>query len=157
MGGGIDTLPEFNFWMDPEAARLTLRAGWPRVSLTPINVARQAPFTREAAESAASTGTAIGRYFEGVHVKRLTEHPLTSLMYDQIAALTFLEPTLARRSQEMWLDVVIDHGPLYGTTLYWDDERRPPPGVRKARVLLDLDYPAFMKSFLGLMKRPPAR
>jgi inosine-uridine nucleoside N-ribohydrolase len=64
-------------------------------------------------------------------------------------------PSLVERSQEMWLDVEIDHGPLYGATLHWDEERRPPPGVRKAKVLVDLDYPAFMRSFLGLMKRPP--
>jgi inosine-uridine nucleoside N-ribohydrolase len=157
MGGGIGTLPEFNFWMDPEAARLALRADWPRVTVTPINIARQAPFTREAAEAAASSGSAIGRYFESVHVKRLTEHPITALMYDQIAVLAFLEPSLIKGSQEMWLDVEIDHGPLYGATLHWDDERRPPPGVRKARVLTDLDYPAFMRTFLDLIKSASRR
>ncbi len=154
MGGGIGNLPEFNFWMDPEAARITLRADWPQVTLTPINIAEQAPFTLEAARSLASIDSGIGRYFRTVHVERVVAHPVTPLMYDQIAILALLEPEVVRRSEETFLDVEVDHGAFYGATLYWDSERRPPQGVRKARVLLDLDTPRFMEAFSNLMKRP---
>ncbi len=154
MGGGIGRLPEFNFWMDPEAARITLRANWPKVTLTPINIAEQAPFTLESARSLASIDSPIGRYFETAHVERVAAHPVTSLMYDQIAIVALLEPDVVRRSEEMFLDVEVDHGALYGQTLYWDSERRPPEGVRKARVLLDLDTPRFMEVFVDLMKKP---
>ncbi len=157
MGGGIGRLPEFNFWMDPEAARMTLRAEWPQVTLTPINIAEQAPFTLEAAGTLASIDSPIGRYFEAAHVARVAAHPVTPLMYDQIAVLGFLDPGTVRRSEEMFLDVEVDHGALYGQTLYWDSERRPPEGVRKARVLLDLDAPRFMKAFSDLMKKPGDR
>jgi purine nucleosidase len=153
MGGGIGRLPEFNFWMDPEAARITLRAAWPRVTLTPINIAEQAPFTLETARTLASLDSPIGRYFETAHVGRVAAHPVTPLMYDQIAILAFLEPETVRRSEEMFLDVEVDHGALYGQTLYWDAERRPPEGVRKAKVLLDLDSPRFMEEFLERMRR----
>ena len=154
MGGGIGRLPEFNFWMDPEAARITLRAEWPRVTLTPINIAEQAPFTLEAARSLASLDSAIGRYFQAAHAGRVAAHPVTPLMYDQIAILALLEPGTVRRSEEMFLDVEVDHGAFYGQTLYWDSERRPPEGVRKATVLLDLDTSRFMEVFSGLMKKP---
>jgi purine nucleosidase len=157
MGGGIGRLPEFNFWMDPEAARITLRANWPKVTLTPINIAEQAPFTLESARSLASLDSPIGRYFETAHVERVAAHPVTSLMYDQIAIVALLEPDVVRRSEEMFLDVEVNHGALYGQTLYWDSERRPPEGVRKATVLLDLDAPRFMGAFLERMKRPVAR
>ncbi len=153
MGGGIGRLPEFNFWMDPEAARITLRAEWPRVTVTPVNIAEQAPFTLETARSLASVDSPIGRYFQSAHVGRVAAHPVTPLMYDQIAILALLEPETVRRSEEMFLDVEVDHGALYGQTLYWDSERRPPEGVRKATVLFDLDTPRFMEVFLELMKR----
>jgi inosine-uridine nucleoside N-ribohydrolase len=157
MGGGIGRLPEFNFWMDPEAARITLRADWPQVTVTPINIAEQAPFTLEVARSLASVDSAIGRYFEAAHVGRVAAHPVTPLMYDQIAILALLEPETVRRSEEMFLDVEVDHGAHYGQTLYWDSERRPPASVRKARVLLDLDTPRFMEAFSNLMKRTGGR
>jgi inosine-uridine nucleoside N-ribohydrolase len=157
MGGGIGRLPEFNFWMDPEAARITLRADWSRVTLIPINIAEQAPFTLEAARTLASIDSEIGRYFRDVHVKRVVAHPVTPLMYDQIAILALLEPEVVRRSEEMFLDVEVDHGAFYGATLYWDSGRRPPEGVRKASVLLDLDAPRFMESFFDLMKKPGSR
>ena len=157
MGGGIGRLPEFNFWMDPEAARMTLRAEWARVTLTPINIAEQAPFPLEAARSLASIDSPIGRYFQSAHVGRVAAHPVTPLMYDQIAILALLEPETVRRSEEMFLDVEVDKGALYGQTLYWDSERRPPEGVRKATVLLDLDAPRFMEAFSDLMKKPRGR
>jgi inosine-uridine nucleoside N-ribohydrolase len=157
MGGGIGRLPEFNFWMDPEAARITLRAEWPQVTLTPINIAEQAPFTPETARTLASIDSPIGRYFQTAHVRRVEAHPVTSLMYDQIAILALLEPDTVRRSEERFLDVEVDHGALYGQTLYWDSERRPPPGVRKARVLLDLDASRFMEEFLERMNKPAGR
>ncbi len=74
-------------------------------------------------------------------------------MYDQIAILALLEPGTVRRSEEMFLDVEVDHGAFYGQTIHWDSERRPPEGVRKAKVLLDLDTDRFMKVFVDLMKR----
>jgi inosine-uridine nucleoside N-ribohydrolase len=154
MGGGIGRRPEFNIWMDPEAARLTLRADWLRVTLTPINIAEQAPFTLEAARALAAIDSAIGRYFRKVHVDRVAAHPVTPLMYDPIAILAFLEPEVVRRSEEMFLDVELDHGALYGATLHWESGRRAPEGVRKARVLLDLDTPRFMEAFSDLMKKP---
>jgi inosine-uridine nucleoside N-ribohydrolase len=157
MGGGIGRLPEFNFWMDPEAAAITLRAPWSRVTLTPINIAEQAPFTLEAARSLASIDSEIGRYFRVVHVERMTAHPVTSLMYDQIAILALLEPDVVRRSEEMFLDVEVDHGAFYGATLYWDSERSPPAGAGKVTLLRDLDTPRFMEVFLDLMKKPGRR
>jgi inosine-uridine nucleoside N-ribohydrolase len=156
MGGGIQTLPEFNFWMDPEAARRVLRAPWPKVTLSPENICRQAPFTLEVAKAASAGDTPIARYFNDVFLRRVVEHPVTSLMYDQIAVLSLIKPEVVTRSEDMWLDVEIDHGAFYGATLSWDSSRKPPPGVRKVNVQLDLDYPRFIETFLDLMKRPTA-
>ena len=157
MGGGIQTLPEFNFWMDPEAARRVLRAPWPKITVTPLNICEQAPFTLEVAKAASKGDSPIARYFNDTFLRRIVEHPVTSLMYDQIAVLSFLEPEVVTRAEELWIDIEIDHGPSYGLTLFWDSDRTPPPGVRKAKVQLDLDYPRFIELFLELMNKPPAK
>ncbi len=38
---------EFNFWFDPEAAHIMLRADWPRIDVTTVDVSIKAPFTEE--------------------------------------------------------------------------------------------------------------
>lgn len=155
MGGGIATLPEFNFWMDPEAARMVLRAPWPEVTVTPLNISRQAPFTREVAERAARASGPIGEYFRGIQLTRDWDE-VSPLMYDQIAVLSLLQPDLVTRTEEMWLDVEIDHGASYGTTLFWKDGRRPAPGAHRVAVQMELDYPSFVDAFIELMTRPMA-
>ncbi len=37
---------EFNFWFDPEAASIVLRADWPRIDVTTVDVSIKAPFTQ---------------------------------------------------------------------------------------------------------------
>ncbi len=155
MGGGIGTLPEFNFWMDPEAARMVLRAPWQKVSIAPLNICEQAPFTRDVATAAADGDSPISGYFADTSLSR-SEHAASPLMYDQIAVLALIEPGVIARSEEMPVDIEIDHDASYGAMLYWDDRRKPPAGVRNATVQLDLDYPRFIQAFLELMKRPAA-
>ncbi len=155
MGGGIGTLPEFNFWMDPEAARMVLRAPWRRVAIAPLNICEQAPFTKDVATAAAEGNSPISRYFADTFLSR-SEHAASPLMYDQIAVLALIEPGIIARSEEMPVDIEIDHDAEYGAMLYWGNGRKPPEGVRNATVQLDLDYPRFIEAFLQLMKRPVA-
>jgi len=154
MGGGIGTLPEFNFWMDPEAARMVLRAPWRRITVAPLNITEQVQFTREVATAAAEGDSPIARYFARTFLTQQADHAVAPFMYDQIAVLALIEPEVITRAEEMWLDVEIDHGASYGATLFWNKDRKPPEGVRQATVQLDLNYPRFIEAFLELMKRP---
>ena len=157
MGGGIGTPPEFNFWMDPEAARIVLRAPWRRLTLTPLNICHQAPYTREIAAAAAEGGSPIASYFKETQLKKNFPNPVARFMYDQVAVLSLIEPKLVKRTEQMWLDIDIDHGPSYGTTLFWKERQRPTPGSRKVEVQFDLDYKQFVSSFTALMKKPVRR
>jgi inosine-uridine nucleoside N-ribohydrolase len=152
MGGGIDTPPEFNFWLDPEAAHQVLRATWPQVVLTPLNICQQAPLTPKVIRELVEGDSPIARYFEQ-HLGGESAPKGPSLMYDQVAVISFLEPSVVRRSELMWLDVEVDHGPDYGATRHWRSGEQPPEGVRKVKVQLDLDYPRFVEEFVALMRR----
>ena len=154
MGGGIGTVPEFNFWLDPEAARMVLRAPWRRVTVSPLNITWQVPFTREVASAAAEGDSPIAQYFARTFLPQQADHPVAPFMYDQIAVLALIEPDVVTRAEEMWLDVEIDHGASYGATLFWNQNREPPSGARRAIVQFDLDYPRFIEAFLELMRRP---
>jgi inosine-uridine nucleoside N-ribohydrolase len=70
MGGAIASQPdgggnhtpnaEFNFWVDPEAARIVLRSGIP-IQLSPLNVSRKTALTKESSTTSSSPPTRRSR------------------------------------------------------------------------------------------------
>src|SRR6202790_3636919 len=45
--GAIDARREFNWWFDPEATRIVLRAPWKKVTITPIDISVKTRYTTE--------------------------------------------------------------------------------------------------------------
>ena len=48
-----------------------------------------------------------------------------SMMWDELTVASIIDPSVIKKSETMYLDVDIDHGPKYGHTVAW----RPPAGV----------------------------
>ena len=62
-----DPRHEFNFWFDPEAAHIVLRADWPRIDVTTVDVSIKAPFSQEMLAAIAKSdkpGRALHRRME---------------------------------------------------------------------------------------------
>ena len=53
---------EFNFWFDPEAARITLRAHWPRIDVTTVDVSIKAMFTEEMLTAISKSPNPVAQY-----------------------------------------------------------------------------------------------
>jgi len=141
---------EFNFWFDPEAAHITLRAPWPRIDLTTVDISLKATFTEEMLAAIAKSSNPAAQYLAKFSQERY-------YMWDEIAAASWLDPTLITRERFVYMDVDITHGPNYGNTLTWTDQFHPQTGLQKVHAQLDLDLPKFQKLFLGLMTAPPQR
>lgn len=155
MGGGIDpqtddpefaTNPrhEFNFWLDPEAAHIVLRADWPRIDVTTVDVSIKARFTKSMLDEIAKSKTPAARYIAAWSQDRY-------YMWDEIAALAWLDPKIITKQKLVYMDVDLSHGPSYGDTLTWDPTLKPSIGVRLVHAQMDLDLPRFQKSFVALM------
>ena len=54
--GAIDARREFNWWFDPEATRIVLRAPWKKVTITPIDISVKTRFTTEMKATIAKAG-----------------------------------------------------------------------------------------------------
>jgi purine nucleosidase len=139
---------EFNFWFDPEAAHITLRAPWPRIDLTTVDISIQARFTEEILAAIAKSPNPAAQYLAKFSQERY-------YMWDEIAAASWLDPTIITREKLVTMDVDITHGPNYGNTLTWTDQLRPQTSLQKVHAQLDLDLPKFQKLFLNLMTAPP--
>ena len=126
MGGAIARLPdghgnvtpnaEFNFWVDPEAARVVLRSGIP-VSLSPLNVSRKTALTRRWYEEMVRVDTPVTQLIRTSLGPGFERDPDRShLMYDQVAVASLIDPSLVT-TEELYVDVDIHPGMNYGVSV----------------------------------------
>lgn len=141
---------EFNFWFDPEAAHITLRAPWPRIDVTTVDISIKARFTEEMLATIAKSPNPAAQYIAKYSQERY-------YMWDELAAAAWLDPTLITKEKLVLMDVDINHGPEYGNTLTWTDQLRPQTQLQKVHAQLDLDLPKFEKMFTDLMTAPPQK
>jgi inosine-uridine nucleoside N-ribohydrolase len=137
---------EFNFWFDPEAARMTLRAHWPRVDVTTVDVSIKAMFTADMVAAISKSSSPAAQYIAKYSQERY-------YLWDEIAACAWLDPGIITQRYDVYMDVDVSHGPAYGETLTWSEELKP-AGVRLVHAQVDLDLKRFTSMFVDLMSAP---
>ncbi|MGB6742712.1 MAG: nucleoside hydrolase [Terracidiphilus sp.] len=138
---------EFNFWFDPEAVHIVLRAAWPRIDVTTVDVSIKAPFTQAMLDEISKSNTPAARYIAAWSQDRY-------YMWDEFAACAWLDPSLVTNEKQLYMDIDLSHGPSYGDTLTWTEKLKPGTGVRLVHAQVDLDLPKFQKMFVQLMTAP---
>jgi len=163
MGGAIASLPdgqgnvtpsaEFNFWVDPEAARAVLRSGIP-ILLSPLNVSRKTALDRTAYERLVATETSITELLRREMGPVYDNDPSTVwLMYDQVAVASLIDPSLVT-TRELFVDVDINRGISYGTSVGGDRIWPGAEGAQRIEVQYDLDWPRFIEMFTERLSKP---
>lgn len=147
--GAIDARREFNWWFDPEAARIVLRAPWKKVTITPIDISVKTRFTREMQATISKANTAITQY--------LDKYSLPGYMWDEIAGAALIDPSIITGTKQLYMDIDVGHGPSYGKTLFWSATTEVAPYERLANVQFDIDAEKFYKIYIDLMTRPPKK
>jgi len=144
--GAIDARREFNWWFDPEAARIVLRAPWKKMTITPVDISVKTRYTTEMKAAIAKAGTPVTDY--------LDKYSLPGYMWDEIAGIALIDPSIITGQKKLYMDIDIDHGASYGKTLFWSDSSTVPPYERLADVQFDIDAEKFYKIYTDLMTRP---
>ncbi|HXP07274.1 MAG TPA: nucleoside hydrolase, partial [Acidobacteriaceae bacterium] len=139
---------EFNFWFDPEAAHIVLRAAWPRIDLTTVDVSIKARFTDEMVATISKSQSPAAQYIAKYSQERY-------YLWDELTACAWLDPSIITKAKDVYMDVDVTHGPGYGNTLTWTDQFRPQTHLHKVHAQLDLDLPRLEKVFMDLMMAPP--
>ena len=140
----MDPRHEFNFWFDPEATHIVLRASWPRVDVTTVDVSLKAKFSDEMFAEISKSASAAAKYIAAYAKNR-------SYLWDELAACAWLDPSIITKRNDVYMDVDLSRGPSYGHTLTWGEKDKPASGVRLVHAQLDLDLARFKKIFLDLM------
>lgn len=158
MGGAIDVpgnvtpAAEFNWWFDPEAARIVLREPIEHV-IIPLDVTDTAKFDKAVYDKISGAGTAVSDMFAATYKRRFDADPkAVAEVWDTIAAAYILDPTIATDVREMAVDMDVMFGPNYGRSLGY--YKNPPVGVEKAKVVFRLDLARFWDLYSDLLTRP---
>ena len=103
---GIDGRREFNWWFDPEAVRIAMRASWKKITITPIDISVKTTVNPELKAAIAKADTPVARY--------LTEYSVESFMWDELSAAAMIDPSIITGQKELYVYIDVDHGPSYG-------------------------------------------
>jgi purine nucleosidase len=144
---GIDARREFNWWFDPEAVRITMRAPWKKITITPVDISVKTKLSAEIRAAIARADTPVARY--------LTEYSVESFMWDELSAAAMVDPSIITGQKALYVDIDIDHGPSYGETLFWAPGKVLPSYERRATVQFDVDTTKLYDLYVKLMTQPP--
>ena len=157
---------EFNFWMDPEASHAVLRAPWAKITDTPVDISIKTRLTKEIIAEIAKSNSPAAQY--------IAKYANSEYMWDELAAIAWLDPSVITRPEKLYLDVSTDPGPAYGDTLAWSPANQPDSGtglpavagsqpvcrscetfaVQPITVNVNLDTAKFYREFIQLISSP---
>ena len=123
---------EFNIRLDPEAASITSRSPWPKITIIPVDPSTGTQLTTDLLNRAAHAapkemGKVLASWEPGF--------PL----WDEIAAAVWLDPSLIIEKELLYVDYNTQFGPSYGDTLSWREHYQPNLGEQPATVIRKVD------------------
>ncbi|MDT0328196.1 nucleoside hydrolase [Nocardiopsis lambiniae] len=156
--GNITAAAEFNFYVDPEAAKTVFGAGF-EITVVPWDplTLRRAVFGQERLDEIAALGTPLSRFFTRVCAATLefdrkvgidgTTHP------DSLTAAVLLHPELVREASPYHVDVETAGELTRGySAMSWGVHGLEP----NARVIEDVDADGFYEYIRSLLARETA-
>lgn len=130
---------------------MVLRAHWPRIDVTTVDVSIKAMFTQDIFDAISRSSSPAAQYIAKFAKERY-------YMWDELAACAWLDPSVITKVREVYMDVDLSHGPSYGHTLAWAEKLKPATDAQLVHAQVDVNLPKFTKMFVDLMSaRPPAR
>jgi purine nucleosidase len=141
---------EFNFWFDPEAAQIVLRAPWKKIVCTPTDISIKTHLTPQMIKQIDASGTPLARY-----VARFYQTGQGGeYMWDELAAAAWIDPALITKRETRYMSVDLDRGAGYGNTLTWTKNDKPKIATQPVEIQVDLDAEKFYRMFVSLMTSP---
>ncbi len=138
---------EFNFWWDPEAVHIVLRAPWAKITVTTVDISVKTRMTKEMIQQIAKAGTPAAKY--------IGQWADEEYLWDELAAAAWLDPSIITKEETLFMDIDISHTAGYGNTLVWTPGNQPGLGERLVHVQTELDLDKFNRKVMDLLSRPP--
>jgi len=141
---------EFNLWFDPEATHVALMAPWKKIVCTTVDISVKTRFTQELIDRLKPASSPAAEYV----AKYARLHGQYNYLWDELAAVAWLDPSIITAKNTRYLDVNLNHGAAYGDTLSWSEHDKPKIVGSLAEVQDDLDTQKFYREFVELLSTP---
>jgi len=138
---------EFNFWFDPEAAHIVFLAHWKKIVCTPVDISVKTRLSADLINRITASEAPAARYI-GKYARLRGNY---NYLWDELAAVAWLDPSLIIKKETLYMDVDLDRGAGYGNTLAWTEHDKPKIDVRPVEVQDDLDLDRFYRIFVNLL------
>jgi inosine-uridine nucleoside N-ribohydrolase len=138
---------EFNLWFDPEAAHIVLMAPWKKIVCTTVDISVKTRMTQELIDQVKSHDSPTSRYV-GTYTRIRGKY---NYLWDELAALAWLDPSLITAKDTRYLDIELNHGAGYGDTLSWTGQDKPKIVGPPVEIQVDLDTKKFYQEFVDLL------
>ena len=162
MGGAVNVpgnaskTAEFNFWFDPEAARIVLRSRIPSKVMFGLDICNHAPIPKAVFQQIVAVKSPVtriyrqdfGRGYPGF----LGKHPKTAYLWDELTAAYLIDPTIVTKSESKYLDVDTAQTADYGRVIPLD--RKLAPRATPVEVMLDLATSKAYALYRELLTKP---
>jgi len=141
---------EFNFWFDPEASSIVLRAPWPKITITTIDASLKTHFSPEMLAELAKSDSLAAKYI----VRFARKGGPAGYLWDELAADTWLNPAVTTKERYQYVDVSITQGPNYGDVLLYEDNDKPALTLQRAHLQIDVNADLLSQDLLKLFSSP---
>ncbi len=163
MGGQIDVagnafndVGEFNWWMDPEAVQVVLRADVPHF-IVPLDCTNTVPLTKAVYDRIANTPhpTIVTELYKQNFAPFFGSGPapFVPYIYDTIALTYSYDPTFATESQNRWVDIDTSFGGDYGHAIGYFSNLQTDL-LQKCLVIKTINNKRFYDFYVDLLTRP---
>jgi inosine-uridine nucleoside N-ribohydrolase len=143
---------EFNWWFDPEAAKISIRAPFKDQLIVGLDVCEKYHFTKEIFERITALETPLGKFFKDMYGSEFKQNSTHKrLVWDTIAAAVLIDPSLITEEETRWVDVNAQYTLDYGRSLSYKNQG--PDGTQKARILFSIDEKRFWDQMVNLITR----
>ena len=150
--GNVTAAAEYNFYVDPEAADLVLRAGFDVTIVTWTLTLAQALWTRQQLDEIREIGTSLSDFFTILDTPNLEYNEGVAIMGsthpDSLTAMLLVQPELIVRSSRKF--VAVEHGSelTRGYSLF---DERPGRNAPNATVVDEIDARGFFEAYKRLL------
>jgi len=153
----LDTA-EFNWWFDPEATQVVLRAEIPHYVI-PLDCTNTLPLTKDLYLQIAQhqPQTSITRLFRDEYAPFFGSgpQPYVPYIFDTTALAFLVDPTLATDVRDLWLDVSTTFDRNYGrAVVYLSDPYPAIQLLQRSKVVFRLDSARFNALYVDLLTSP---
>jgi purine nucleosidase len=152
-----DPRREFNLWFDPEAASIMLHAAWHKITDTTVDASVGVTLTKEMLAQLEASPEPAAQYI--AHYTRYAklyagDNLYSMYLWDELAAATWLDPSVITREQDLYMDVSTGKGVSYGDTEVWTDQDKPDLPLQKVHVVMKANKTMLREMLVRLMTSP---